>query len=385
MKFELTISSNYVPEWGINEALRELFQNALDQEIVNPENAMLFHYDEAHERVLIANKTSTLPVNSLLLGQTSKAEDDKTIGQHGEGYKIAFMVLLRAGKKVQVLNYGENQVWTVRMVNSRRFKALIPTVFVEKKAFWETVPDHNLTIQVDGVTKEEWENYRIMNLHLMRRDRVVAEYEVSKHGRILLDEVMKGRIYVKGLYVCTNSTLVYGYDFEPSQITLDRDRKLIQDYNLLSKTSSLWKNAYRDGFMQERVLEMINSKAPDVNYLFDAFCDNFQTVESEIGNSLLDEFIQQNPGAYPVDEYTTSEVLDRIKESGYVAKPVAYDISKFIKASKIAEVLPLDNHKDAESLADRFEALFSRLLDRMTEEEVEEADKLLEELRSEMD
>lgn len=385
MKFELTISSNYVPEWGINEALRELFQNALDQEIVNPENAMLFHYDEAHERVLIANKTSTLPVNSLLLGQTSKAEDDKTIGQHGEGYKIAFMVLLRAGKKVQVLNYGENQVWTVRMVNSRRFKALIPTVFVEKKAFWETVPDHNLTIQVDGVTKEEWENYRIMNLHLMRRDRVVAEYEVSKHGRILLDEVMKGRIYVKGLYVCTNSTLVYGYDFEPSQITLDRDRKLIQDYNLLSKTSSLWKNAYRDGFMQERVLEMINSKAPDVNYLRNVYCDNFQTVESEIGNNLLDEFIQKNPGAYPVDEYATPEILDRIKESGYVAMPVAHSINLFLTKSKIAEVLPLDNHDDAESLADRFEALFSRLLDRMTEEEVEEADKLLEELRSEMD
>lgn len=341
MKFELTISSNYVPEWGINEALRELFQNALDQEIVNPENAMLFHYDEAHERVLIANKTSTLPVNSLLLGQTSKAEDDKTIGQHGEGYKIAFMVLLRAGKKVQVLNYGENQVWTVRMVNSRRFKALIPTVFVEKKAFWETVPDHNLTIQVDGVTKEEWENYRIMNLHLMRRDRVVAEYEVSKHGRILLDEDMKGRIYVKGLYVCTNSNLAYGYDFEPSQIMLDRNRKLIRDYNLLSKPSSLWKNAYRDGFMRERVLEMINSKAPDVNYLRDVYCDNFQTVESEIGNSLLDEFIQKNPGAYPVDEYTTSDVLDRIKESGYVAKPVAYGISEFIKESRISEVLPI--------------------------------------------
>lgn len=381
MKFELTISSNYVPEWGINEAFRELFQNALDQEIVNPENAMLFHYDEAHERMLIANKTSTLPVNSLLLGQTSKAEDDKTIGQHGEGYKIAFMVLLRAGKRVHVLNYGENQVWTVRMVNSRRFKALIPTVFVEKKAFWETVPDHNLTIQVDGVTKKEWENYRIMNLHLMRRDRVVAEYEVSDYGRILLDEDMKGRIYVKGLYVCTNSNLAYGYDFEPSQIMLDRDRKLIQDYNLLSKTSSLWKNAYRNGFMQERVREMINSKMPDVKYLFDAYCDNYSTVESEIGNSLLDEFIQKNPGAYPVDEYATPEILDRIKESGYVAMPVAHSINLFLTESKIAEVLPLDNHDDAESLADRFEALFLRLSEKMTQEEMQEADALVAELR----
>lgn len=43
-KFELTISTNYVPDWTYVEALRELFQNALDQQTENPANKMLFEY-----------------------------------------------------------------------------------------------------------------------------------------------------------------------------------------------------------------------------------------------------------------------------------------------------------------------------------------------------
>ena len=45
-KYELTISKNYVPDWGVKEAIRELFQNALDQEIVDSNNSMFFAYDE---------------------------------------------------------------------------------------------------------------------------------------------------------------------------------------------------------------------------------------------------------------------------------------------------------------------------------------------------
>lgn len=39
-KYELTISTNYVPDWTYIEAFRELFQNAIDNEITNPDNKM---------------------------------------------------------------------------------------------------------------------------------------------------------------------------------------------------------------------------------------------------------------------------------------------------------------------------------------------------------
>lgn len=107
-KFELSISTGYVPDWGIVEAFRELYQNAIDNETINPENKASFSFvqeDEKTGTVRITNKTSVLTKESLLLGSTTKANDENTIGKHGEGYKIAFMVLLRNGKKDQGLQF----------------------------------------------------------------------------------------------------------------------------------------------------------------------------------------------------------------------------------------------------------------------------------------
>ena len=104
-KIELTIAPSYVPSWGIVEAVRELFQNALDQQKQNPTNKMSWEYDPEAQRLRICNKYSTLEASSLLLGATTKADDTSTIGQFGEGYKIATLVLLRNDKKITFYNY----------------------------------------------------------------------------------------------------------------------------------------------------------------------------------------------------------------------------------------------------------------------------------------
>ena len=105
-EYELAISTGYVPDWGVTEAFRELFQNALDNEITNPENKMEWKYNKDSETLTISNKTSVLQAETLLLGSSTKTNDKYTIGKHGEGYKIAFMVLLRNNKSIRVYNYG---------------------------------------------------------------------------------------------------------------------------------------------------------------------------------------------------------------------------------------------------------------------------------------
>ena len=55
---ELTLSRNYVPSWGVVEAVRELFQNALDQETMHPENEASWEYDSTSNCLRIRNKTS---------------------------------------------------------------------------------------------------------------------------------------------------------------------------------------------------------------------------------------------------------------------------------------------------------------------------------------
>ena len=139
-KIELTIAPNYVPNWTLVDAIRELFQNALDQQKQNNENEASWNYDDDTGVLTISNATSKLTAASLLLGQTTKADDKSTIGQFGEGYKIATLVLLREGQNVVFYNYGAREIWRPRFVKSRRFGTDILTFFIEKKAVWEKVP-----------------------------------------------------------------------------------------------------------------------------------------------------------------------------------------------------------------------------------------------------
>lgn len=67
-RFDLGMSLNYCESWGVVEAVRELFQNALDEEIVNSENKMYFHYDADSQVLRVGNKNSNLATKTLLRG-----------------------------------------------------------------------------------------------------------------------------------------------------------------------------------------------------------------------------------------------------------------------------------------------------------------------------
>lgn len=225
-RYELGISLDYVQDWGIVEAVREIFQNALDEQIVNPENEMYYEYDACTERLLIGNKKSNLATKSLLLGSTTKANNDKTIGRHGEGYKVATAVLLRNGCSVTVHNNERNEDWVAKVVDSRRYGTKIPVFDVKSSIF--SNQKCNLLFEIGGISEEAWKEIISKNLHL----RGYGNFRETSKGRILFDEEFKGQIYVNGLYVCSKSFLEMGYDFNPELIKLDRDRGLIDSFDL---------------------------------------------------------------------------------------------------------------------------------------------------------
>lgn len=71
-KYELSISADYVPEWGITEAVREYFQNSIDEETRDSGNKMFFDYDRENQTIQIGNKHSDLDIKTLLFGVTTK-------------------------------------------------------------------------------------------------------------------------------------------------------------------------------------------------------------------------------------------------------------------------------------------------------------------------
>lgn len=263
-KFELSIDVNYVNSWGVVEAIRELFQNAYDESVQQPENDYFFSYDKESSCILIGNKKSVLNTETLLLGCSSKTNDKNTIGQFGEGYKLATIVLLRTGHSITFYNYGAREVWTTKLVKSRKYSGrLVPTFYVEKSHVWEKVPDNDLTIKIENITEEEYRLIVESNLRLQNLNS--NDILNCSHGKILLSKEYQGKIYASGLYVTAVANYEYGYDINPENINLDRDRKTIPSFDLSWETSRMWsEHVNTDQFVNLITSESIPY---DINYL----------------------------------------------------------------------------------------------------------------------
>lgn len=131
--YELTLTPNYVSDWNFNDALRELIQNGTDQEVLDPDNEFQIDYSQKEKVLRLKNRKSVLKINTLLLGRSSKANNEDTVGQFGEGYKIAALVLNRLGKTFTIYNNEKNEVWESRFKNSEKWLEKILCFYVSKR------------------------------------------------------------------------------------------------------------------------------------------------------------------------------------------------------------------------------------------------------------
>ena len=359
-KIELSLASDYVPSWTIVDAIRELFQNALDQEVQMPDNTASWSYKDGIFK--ISNKTSTLETKSLLLGATTKEGDDRTIGQFGEGYKIATLVLLRNAKQVTIYNYGLREVWRPRFVKSRRFGTDILTFFIDKEYPWKQVPDNDLTIEVTGLTDEEWfEQIVPANLHLQSDVKIE---ESNEYGEALSATRHAGLVFVNGLYVCKYEPYHFGYNFIPGSLKLDRDRKLASDFDLRWLASKLWINS-------PRAIEFVEQDLADVSYLSDM---SRYSSSINISNEAFERFrLVHGPRAVPV---TTQEEADKVP-AGYKPVIVNNNYMNLIIGSSAYEE-PEDDSIDP---LDKLQQWFESIEDNLTEEQSDQFNKIMEELR----
>jgi hypothetical protein len=88
----------------------------------------------------------------------------------------------------------------------------------------------------------------------------------------VLDIAACGLIYVNGLYVCEDSSLVKSYNFSPDILTLNRDRNIVSDIeDTLSK-------AYAEKRDAEAIFNLIELGAKEVSYV-DFYMDKTLMVE----------------------------------------------------------------------------------------------------------
>jgi len=329
--YELTLTPNYVSDWTFNDAIRELIQNGTDQEVLDKENHFSIEYDSKRQVLQLKNSKSVLKINTLLLGRSSKAGNDDTVGQFGEGYKIAALVLNRLGKTFTVLNNEKNEVWESRFKNSEKWLEKILAFYISKR---ET-EDTGLCIEVGNVSSDEY--YGLSDVWIGMCDFDYEKVE-TQYGEILTDEEFARQVFVNGLFIDCNSDLQYGYNFKPKYIKLERDRKTCDTWNVEDVTSKMIAEGMVSGGIPiEIVRQMVESNRDDVYHLeFNTYIGDVKKVQE----MLIESFDEQNPQPYSIP-VSSQEEIKKIK---------AYGGNPIVVPAKVANLLKNETAKRFEEL-----------------------------------
>lgn len=369
--YELTLTPNYVSDWTFNDAIRELIQNGTDQEILDETNKFSIDYDYKAKTLRLTNVKSKLKINTLLLGRSSKADNEDTVGQFGEGYKIAALVLNRIGKTFTIYNNERGEVWTSRFKNSEKWLEKILAFYVEKSSTANT----GLVIEVGNVTADEYDSLR---------DTWIGFYDgldkiETTYGDILLDEEMQNKIFVNGLAVSCSEDMEYGYDFKPKYITLERDRKTCDSWNAGDITSKMIAEAMLDGKIDfERVKYMVEESTDDVYHLdFNTHLGGVQ----EIQKRMIEQFDKQysTPYSIPVQEQSD---IDRVKAYGGNPVVVPYKVANLLKgetSKRIQELVTAPTGKSL-TLKERFQRWYDAYSSKLDDGARQELAELINEV-----
>lgn len=235
MLYELTMTTDYVGHWGEWEAVREILQNAIDRG--NP----VVKQSVAHG-IQIISRGVTLSPRSLLLGYSDKRGDDTKIGQFGEGYKLACLVLCRMGIEVTITNGPK--IWTPLIDYSRKYGCDI------------------LCID-ERINPDEHCNDLIFDIDVDPEAINLNKYYLptAKPNSILMHR--PGQMYVSGLYICTVKDFEHGYNFSPDRVRLGRDRQMLSSFDVSYEAGRIWS----DTESTEKIFQMMENDVPDVEYL----------------------------------------------------------------------------------------------------------------------
>jgi len=255
-KFYLTLSPKYIPHWTKWAAFRELMQNVIDRNHEYDKAEIIFTYNPQKQRITIGNKLSSLEKKTLLLGETTKAENRDAIGKYGEGYKLALLVFLRMGTRVRIRT--SNEIWAPAIEFSPLYETELLTISIIPSK-----PSDNLLFELDGITPENYKTFKNNCLYLNQ-----IESKLTTHyGDILLDDQYKSKLFVEGLFVCEfqpEEKFRYGYNLKSRYITLDRDRQKVGAFNLKWITGQMFNDL--DSTYANLIYSLQKDKYEDVSY-----------------------------------------------------------------------------------------------------------------------
>ena len=250
-KFELSLSADYVPSWGVYEVVREIIQNALDaQDDGHP--MRIIPPTATSPTLTVINEGARLDRSIWLMGVTSKSDGNHR-GCHGEGLKVGALALARAGRRISLVNGDE--AWRISLEFSKTFSdRQVLTIYTRKIA----ADSGGFGAKIE-LSAGEWAAYQRAFLDLSPQ---VSRLSTSE-TELLLGEDQRGRLYVKGILVEERPGLAFGYNFR--QASTDRDRRMVGSFDFDWYTSRCWLEALQQELIgPAELLDFLHEDTPDV-------------------------------------------------------------------------------------------------------------------------
>jgi hypothetical protein len=279
------MGKDYLPTWGIREALREIYQNFLDYGEFSEETTA----DGELTSISIRNDWRPDSLDWLRIGNTQK-NNPNAIGKHGEGVKMAFLILARLGYECEIV--------------SDKY-SITPAFYTDKEAGecfcmsynYHVKPEQKFTVSFMLPTSE----YKQFKDSVIRKEDILFSH--SYYGDVVNKPA--GSIYSGGLFVVNLPNIGKAYNIKPEHMPLDRDRSVPRAFDVNWNTSKI-NEAYKkwevkdlshsDTEFIEEIPEEIKSKfEPRIvgkNIEFIAFDEN--NNEKIIGNPRIQSALKRD-------------------------------------------------------------------------------------------
>ncbi|XDG00848.1 hypothetical protein ABKA04_000463 [Annulohypoxylon sp. FPYF3050] len=205
--------------------------------------------------VEITNRQATLEPWHLSMGSTTKVNDANQIGTHGEGLKIALVVLMRAPQNHAVRCQSGGFKWFFNFTNQRRLVACLTRIKSDQARSttsdsrplpFEAIPNEDVQFLIGTISKGRNENgYPTERTEVTRDEfkrwtkgalflhRIPEENIVkTRTGDLIIDPEFGGRLYLRG-FLLKEATearpnsmakkMKYGYNFINGTTNRERD------------------------------------------------------------------------------------------------------------------------------------------------------------------
>lgn len=303
--YRYMMTKEYVRDWTIFDAIRELIANAFDAEIELRAPCSIRHH---HETLFIENQGAKLDIKALYFGGTSKAGDSRLIGTYGEGLKLALMVLTRLGVGVKIVNDDES--WTTSLTPDDNGVESFAITTRSRKA------TGMVSVEIP-TTDDVWLQLQELFLRLMPPVEVIH----TSVGDILLDMEHAGRRYSKGVFIDKEHGSIFGYDFKT--LNVGRDRKSYRQSDATMLISQMWAEGATGGQYVGKCYQALLRSATEFGGI------QYYDLK-ELPDKLLELFYEYNgTEAYPVDNLATAA---RLEHTGLKAVVVPYTMCAILKA-----------------------------------------------------